>query len=74
MSDLLYDPVIFNNELESLDLEKYFIVTFYLENSREPGEFIDHLAMVQRAALLGSTGAWVDLKNENDEVKERICF
>ncbi|MCG2788739.1 MAG: hypothetical protein L6405_02160 [Actinomycetia bacterium] len=71
---MLNDPVIFNNELESLDLEKYFIVTFYFENSRESGEFIDHLAMIQRVVLLGSTGAWVDLKNENDEVKERICF
>ena len=74
MINLKYDPFIFNNEVESLDSEKYFIITFYFENTREDGEFIDHLIMIQRAALLGSTGAWVDLKNETEEIRERLSF
>ncbi|MCL5986243.1 MAG: RuBisCO large subunit C-terminal-like domain-containing protein [Actinobacteria bacterium] len=74
MLNPMYDPVVFNNEIESLDSGKYFIVTFYFENEREPGEFIDHLAMIQRAGLLGSTGAWVKLEDETDDVRERLCF
>jgi len=70
----LYDPVIFCNELESIDQEKYIITTFYFENSMPDGQFIDHLAMVQRAGLLGATGAWVDLKSESAEVRDRLCF
>ncbi len=70
----LYDPTIFCNELESIDQDKYIITTFFFENSMPEGEFIDHLAMVQRAGLLGATGAWVDLKSESQEVRERLCF
>ena len=44
------------------------------ENRMPEGEFIDHLAMVQRAGLLGATGAWVDLKSESQEVRQRLCF
>lgn len=70
----LYDPTIFCNELESIDQEKYIITTFYFENTIPGQQFIDHLAMVQRAGLLGATGAWVDLKGESQEVRDRLCF
>ena len=70
----LYDPTIFCNELESIDQEKYIIATLYFENTMPEGQFIDHLAMVQRAGLLGATGAWMDIKGESPEVRQRLCF
>lgn len=70
----IYDPTIFCNQFESINQENYVVTTFYFENSMPEGEFIDHLAMIQRAGLLGATGAWVDLKEESKEVRERLCF
>lgn len=70
----IYDPTIFCNELESIDQEKYLITTFYFEHNIPGNQFIDHLVMIQRAGLLGATGAWVNLKNETQEVRDRLCF
>jgi len=70
----IYDPIIFNNELESIDREKYLIATVYFESSPDYGDFVDHLALVQRAGLQGATGSWVDIKGETDLVRSRLCF
>lgn len=69
-----YDSTIFDNDLESVGLDDHVIVTYYFENSVEPGEFLDHLAVIQRAGLLGATGSWGDIKGESKEVREKLCF
>ena len=69
-----YDPIIFNNELESIDLDKYLIATMYFESSPEYGDFVDHLAFIARMGLQGATGSWVDVKGETDLVRSRLCF
>jgi len=33
----IYDPIIFNNELERIDREKYLIATVYFESSQTMG-------------------------------------
>ncbi|MCL5986024.1 MAG: RuBisCO large subunit C-terminal-like domain-containing protein [Actinobacteria bacterium] len=70
----IYDSTIFDNDLESIGLDDHLIVTYYFENSVQPGEFMDHLAMIQRAGLLGATGSWADVKGESKEVREKLCF
>ncbi|MCL4417070.1 MAG: RuBisCO large subunit C-terminal-like domain-containing protein [Actinobacteria bacterium] len=55
-------------------MDDHLIVTYYFENSVQPGEFMDHLAMIQRAGLLGATGSWADVKGESKEVREKLCF
>ena len=70
----IYDSTIFDNDLESIGLDDYLIVTYYFENFVEQGEFIDHLAMIQRAGLLGATGSWGDVKGETKEIRERLCY
>ena len=70
----MYDSTIFDNDLESIGLDDYLIVTYYFENSVESGDFIDHLAMLQRAGLLGATGSWGDVKGETKIVREKLCY
>ena len=55
-------------------MENHLIVTYYFENSVESGQFLDHLAVIQRAGLLGATGSWADVKGESREVREKLCF
>jgi 2,3-diketo-5-methylthiopentyl-1-phosphate enolase len=70
----IYDSTIFDNDLESVGLDDYIITTYYFENSVEKDDFIDHLAMIQRAGLLGATGSWGDVKGETKEVREKLCY
>lgn len=68
----LYDPHMFNYMWESLDLDRFVIGTYYIEDSRPDWEFIDHLAQVERLALEGSTATWMEVKEETPEVRERL--
>lgn len=70
----IYDSTIFDNELESIGLDDYLITTYYFENAVDVGQFMDHLAMIQRAGLLGATGSWGDVKGETKTVREKLCY
>lgn len=68
----LYDPHMFNYMWESLDQERFVVGTYYIEDTMENVEFIDHLAQVQRLAFEGSTASWMDVKEETPELRERL--
>jgi 2,3-diketo-5-methylthiopentyl-1-phosphate enolase len=68
----LFDPHMFNYTWESLDQDQYVIATYYIEDVVEDGDFIDHLAQVERLALEGSTATWVEVSEETPEVRERL--
>ena len=68
----LYDPHMFNYMWESLDQDRFIVGTYYVEDTLENVEFIDHLGQVQRLALEGSTASWMDVKEETPEVRERL--
>jgi 2,3-diketo-5-methylthiopentyl-1-phosphate enolase len=68
----LYDPHMFNYMWESLDQDRFVVGTYYIEDTMEHSDFIDHLAQVQRLALEGSTASWMEVKEETSDVRERL--
>ncbi len=68
----LYDPHMFNYMWESLDQDRFVVGTYYIEDTMENEDFIDHLAQVQRLALEGSTASWMEVKEETPELRERL--
>ncbi len=73
MSKHLYDPHMFNYMWESCIPSDDFIVgTYYIEDTLEDQDFIDHLGQVERLAAEGSTSSWMDVKELTPEVRERL--
>ncbi|NLV74146.1 MAG: hypothetical protein GXY52_05635 [Chloroflexi bacterium] len=72
MTKQLYDPHMFNYMWESLDRDRFVVGTYYIEDTLEGVDFIDHLMQVQRLALEGSTASWMEVKEETPEVRERL--
>jgi len=68
----VFDPHMFNHMWESLDQDRFVVGTYYLEDTKEGLDFMDHLAQVQRLALEGSTATWMEVKEETAEVRERL--
>lgn len=68
----IFDPDMFNYTWESISHNDYVVATYYLEDVKEPGEWIEHLEQVQRLALEGSTSSWVRVKDDTDAVRERL--
>lgn len=68
----LFDPYMFNYIWESIPDDNYVVGTYYIEDVVEDGEFIDHLAQVERLALEGSTATWVEVSEETPELRERL--
>jgi 2,3-diketo-5-methylthiopentyl-1-phosphate enolase len=70
--DRLYESKIFDYSLESVVKENYIIVTYYLEDTIENVDFIDHFQKIQEIVLECSTGSWVRIKEETPEVREKL--
>lgn len=67
-----YDPAIFNYTLESLDRDRYVTATYYVEDTLPGVDFLDHFLQVERMAIEGSTGSWMEVREETPEVRERL--
>ena len=73
MSKHLYDPHMFDFMWESVIPRDDMIVgTYYIEDTLEGQDFIDHLGQVERLAAEGSTSSWMDVKELTDDVRERL--
>ncbi len=53
-----YDPQIFQQTLDGVDLDNHVIASYYLKDRLEGEKFLDHFALIQAMALEGSTGTW----------------
>jgi 2,3-diketo-5-methylthiopentyl-1-phosphate enolase len=72
MAKQLYDPHMFEYMWESIDHDRFVVGTYYVEDTLENVEFIDHLGQIQRLALEGSTASWMEVSEETPEVRERL--
>lgn len=71
MSKQLYDSTMFINSLDSIDMDKFIIATYFIEDT--PGtEFVDHYDQLQRLIAEGGTGTWMRIEEETDEVREAL--
>ena len=67
-----YQPEIFNNMLESIDLENHLIATYYIRHKRPGESFHDYMAFIQSLALESSTGTWEKIKDDTLEVRDSL--
>ena len=67
-----YDPQIFNNMLDGVDRKKYLIATYYVEDTVPGVDFLDHFKLIQSIIVEGSTGSWMEVKEELGEVREKF--
>jgi len=68
----LFDPDMFDFMLESVNLNRYIIATYYIEDTLLDQDWIEHLQQVQRMALEGSTSSWMRVKEDTGEVREKL--
>lgn len=68
----LFDPDMFNFMLESVNHDRYIVATYYMEDTLEDQNWIEHLHQVQRMALEGSTSSWMRVKEDTGEVREKL--
>jgi len=67
-----YDPSIFEYSWEGVKDKDYIIATYYIEDFLDGVDFLDHLSRVQEMVLEGSTGSWIDIKEETPGVREKL--
>ncbi len=64
-----YDPNIFLNMLDGIDLDNHVIASYYMKDRLEGIKFLDHFSLVQAMGLEGSTGTWEKVAEDTDELR-----
>ena len=67
-----YDPEIFHQCLDGIDLDNHVVASYYLRDTLEGVKFLDHFALVQAMALEGSTGTWAQVEEDTEEVRRNL--
>lgn len=67
-----YMPEIFNRTLDGIDLDNHIVATYYMKDTLEGEDFLDHFELIQSLALEGSTGTWENIKEDTQEIREKL--
>jgi len=67
-----YDPEIFHQMLDGIDLDNHVIASYYVRDRLEGEKFLDHLALVQAMGLEGSTGTWEKVEEDTEQVRKAL--
>ncbi len=67
-----YDPEIFLQTLDGIDLDNHVIASYLLRDRLEGEKFLDHLSLVQAMGLEGSTGTWEKVEEDTEEVRKAM--
>ena len=57
---------------ELVPSDDFIVGTYYIEDTLEGQDFIDHLGQVERLAAEGSTSSWMEVKELTPEVRDRL--
>jgi 2,3-diketo-5-methylthiopentyl-1-phosphate enolase len=68
----IFDPDMFDFQWESVDHNRYIVGTYYIEDTLQDQDWIEHLGQVQRLALEGSTSSWMRVKEDSGAVREKL--
>ena len=69
MFERYYDPEIFVQTFDGIDRDKYIVATYYMDDTLQGENFIDHFALIQAMALEGSTGTWEKVAEDTAEMR-----
>jgi 2,3-diketo-5-methylthiopentyl-1-phosphate enolase len=67
-----YDPEIFLQMLDGIELDDHVVASYYLRDRLEGQKFLDHFALVQAMGLEGSTGTWEKVEEDTEEVRKAL--
>jgi len=67
-----YDPEIFCNMLDGIDLDTHVIASYYMQDVLEGVDFLDHFALIQAMGLEGSTGTWERVAEDTTDVRRNM--
>ena len=67
-----YDPEIFQNMLDGIDLDTHVVASYYMRDRLEGVDFLDHFALIQAMGLEGSTGTWEKVEEDTREVRRSM--
>jgi len=67
-----YLPEVFVNTFDGIDLKNHIVATYYMKDTLEGEDFIDHFALVQALALEGSTGTWEKVEEDTTDVRKAL--
>ncbi|MBI2841829.1 MAG: hypothetical protein HYX78_00345 [Armatimonadetes bacterium] len=72
MYERYYDPQIFVQTLDGIDLDNHVVASYYMDDALPGEEFLDHFALIQAMALEGSTGTWEKVEEDTEEVRQML--
>ncbi len=64
-----YDPEIFIQMLDGIDLDDHVVASYYLKDRIEGQKWLDHFALIQAMGLEGSTGTWEKVEEDTADVR-----
>jgi 2,3-diketo-5-methylthiopentyl-1-phosphate enolase len=67
-----YDPEIFQQVLDGIDLDRHVVASYYLKDRLEGQKFLDHFGLIQAMGLEGSTGTWEKVEEDTAEVRKAL--
>jgi 2,3-diketo-5-methylthiopentyl-1-phosphate enolase len=68
----IFDPEMFDFQWESINHDRYIVATYFIQDTLEGEDWIEHLGQVQRMALEGSTSSWMRVKEDTGAVREKL--
>ncbi|NPV86198.1 MAG: hypothetical protein HPY45_09350 [Anaerolineae bacterium] len=68
----IFDPDMFDFQWESINHDRYIVATYFIEDTLEDQDWIEHLGQVQRMALEGSTSSWMRVREDSGAVREKL--
>ena len=67
-----YDQEILHQTLDGIDLDSHVVASYFLKETLEVENFLDHLALVQAMVLEGSTGTWEKVEEDTEDVRKAM--
>ncbi|MEW5817592.1 MAG: RuBisCO large subunit C-terminal-like domain-containing protein [Spirochaetota bacterium] len=67
-----HDPIIFENAIDGIDLKNHIIATYYMKDTLDGVDFIDHLKLVEAMTIEGSTGSWQKVREDSEELRNML--
>lgn len=64
-----HDPIIFENAIDSIDMKDNIIATYYMKDTLDGVDFIDHFKLVEAMTVEGSTGSWEKTHEDTEELR-----
>lgn len=67
-----YLPEIFQHTMDGIELNRHIVATYYMKDTLEGEDFIEHFSLMQALALESSTGTWEKVAEDTEDVRKKL--